>query len=416
MSLRLPQGHHVLCLETVSPANFGGAGGGATVDRPVAVDVFDELPYLPASALKGVLAGRTGNVRRRDGAINSRRSPLYGSPDGVAEDGGGRPGTLVFGDGELLSFPVALRDGRPAVVLIARTLFRLRQLGRLTLPGLRRIERDDAYQGNVDAGQLLVSARWADFGMAPATLAGLASRPVDAPVLAAAPRAAAALWRVAVEERTLAALGEDGRVEAGSLRTIELIPADVVFVSLVSNLGDEEANLGDVGVVQVGAWEGSGCGFLRLGVWQPPEEERSGEERLQPPGASSGVPGHEVMVRAFQAVEALRGTPAAAVARSAILDLGPRLRLRGLPGALAFCLARATGQEGPERKSRDREAYRWLLGALLGLDRTAGVEVLHERAVGAITGFVPPPAEFWETRLWLRRFSEMLPREEGTGG
>lgn len=417
MNLSIPPGHHLLRVVTMSPANFGDTGGTATVDRPVAVDVFDRLPYLPASSLKGVLAGLLGNVHHGDGTLQTRRTDLFGSPDEEAEDGRGRPGTLVLGDGELLCFPVPLRNGRVATVFAARTLYRLRHLGLLEADGLRRVRRDDAYQGDVAPDLLLHHARWSDFGMARGALPGAPEPVSGSSALVMAPDAAAALWQAAVEERTATALGEARRVRPGSLRTVEVIPPGTVFVSIVSNQSSRPAELGQPGPLQLGAWEATGCGFVEIDLWRP-APIGGADAPQEPPAAERPVlPEHEGMVRVYRAVRSIQERPeAGAVARSAILDLGPRLRIRGLPGTLAFCLARATGEDRPGGQSRERMAYAWLLRALLGLPEGAGADALRESTVAVITGASSPPPELEATRLWLRRFSEtMLRREEERG-
>lgn len=404
MSLRLPPGDHLLRLATLTPANFGDRGGRSTVDRPVAVDAFDGLPYLPSSSLKGVIACRHGNA----GSGDATRDRLYGAPD-LDEDGGGRPGCLVFGDGELLSFPVVLAGVGRVTVVVGRTLYRLHRLGKLDLPGLRRVDPEDAYQGEVAASHLPRRARWANFGVPPETLASLAG---DGSCLLAAPRLAADLWRLSVEERTLTRIGEDGTVEAGSLRTVELIPSETVFVCLVTNTSSNEERLGDIGVLQVGAWEAMGCGFLAADDWHPPPAGDPEPRPERPPGGGR-PPAHETMVRAFQAVRQIAEDGCAAIARSAILDFGPRWRIRGLPGTLAFAAARAVGDEtAPGRRGRERRAYRWLLATLFDLPAEAGEGTVRERTVQAITGEQPAPAELEETWLWMRRYSETMLRQE----
>lgn len=410
--LAVPPGHHLLRLAAVTPANFGDAGGNATVDRPVALDAWDHLPYLPGSALKGVLAGRFGNLGLPGEDLDPRRAALFGGPD-TAESPGG-PGSLVIGDGELLAFPVRLRTGGRATVLVGRTVYRPRRLGFLDLPGLRRVERPDGYQGAVPPEALPVAARWSDFGIGAAALSALAGEGGGSEALVAAPEAAEALWRAAVEERTQTALGEGRVVERGSLRSVELIPPGTVFVSLVSNLGEGPAGLGPATPLQVGAWEAVGCGFLEPSVWVPPGFAAGGKAPERPAPRIESPPDHEVMLRAFTAVRAIRAErpDEAAVARSALLDLGPRLRIRGLPGTLAFCLAKAGGEERPGRRSPEREAYRWLLRQLLGLEPAAPFAGVHRRAVAAISGAEPPPAELETTWLWLRRYAETLLRAE----
>lgn len=425
MTLRLPPGHRLLRLTALTPANCGESTGTAAVDRPVARDSWHGLPYLPGSALKGVLGTRLG----------AHRAALFGAPDDDLT-GGGRPAEVIVGDGEPLAFPVLLGEGRRGFVCVAATLYRLAALGLLEVPGLQRVERDDgvAVDGAADLPAVAARLPRARFGVAFGWLRQLAGIDPSATAVLAAPQSARLLWEAAVEARTLTALDAANVVRGGSLRRIELVPAGTVFLSLVTNRTSSEVDLGPSAALQIGAWEGIGLGwFAAEGAVASTAEERGeeGQGGAEPPSLPADAP-HEVMLRAFEAVETLRGRPEAGRARSAIFDLGPRLRIRGLPATLAFCLAKAGGGESgggalPDpsgavdaavlpAEGRERRAYRWLLGQLFGIGAEAAYDVLHARVVAVIGGAAQPPGDFEPTRLWLRRYAEtMLPRE-GAGG
>jgi hypothetical protein len=418
MSLIVPVGHHALRLAALTPANLGSAGGSAAVDRPLAVDAWSGLPYLPHSALKGVLAGRLGNVHLRGGALNTHRARHFGAPD-VNDDGSGRAGGLVFGDGEALAFPLLLRDGRRALVAVAATLRQLALQGVLPAVTLRPVEDPRAWEGPVAISDLPVLPEplsTARFGVGDKALSGLLG--FSGPVIVAAATAAGALWQAAVEERTLTALGEDGTVRDGSLRTVELIPTGALFVSLVSNLSGEEVDLGPASPIQLGAWEGTGCGYFSAAFLSPtpPGEASSGEASRSGEGEARPQPRHETMRTVFRAMRELAGRPEAARARSAIFDLGPRLAQQGLAVTLAFCLAKAGGKDAEiseDRVRTEQAAYRWILRRLFAAEPGLSQAALHERVVTAIReGESALPADFHETRLWLRRYAETLLEKE----
>lgn len=419
MSLKLPAGHRYLRLTALTPANCGHTGGSAAVDRPVAVDVCSGLPYLPHSALKGVLAGRWGNVYR-NGALNTARTKLFGAPD-ENDDGTGRAGDLVFGDAEALAFPLLLRDGRRALVAVAPTLWKLARHGLLPAISLRPVAEEKAWEGAVSPADLpLLSERLVTdrFGFDLATLAAWLG--FSGPVIVAASEAASELWQAAHEERTLTALGNGRTVRAGSLRTIELIPAGTHFVSLVSNLSKKEVDLGAASPLQLGAWEATGCGYFSAALLPelPPESAPDGEKRRFDESEDTPRPRHEVMRKVFLALQALKPETVRKRARSAIYDLGPRLAQRGLAVTLAFCLAKAGGGEDAEdledRIRAERDAYRFILGELFPPERRHPEKTLHQRVVEAIEeGDSALPPDFHETRLWLRRYAEtMLPKEK----
>lgn len=421
MNLTLPVGHHFLQLTALTPANCGDTGGSAALDRPLAVDVWSRLPYLPHSALKGVLAGRWGNVYH-GGTLNKSRTDLFGAPD-ENDDGTGRAGDLVFGDGEVLAFPLLLGDGRRALVAVAATLWRLARHGLLPAIPLRHVESDWTYEGPVSPSDLpLLSDRLktGSFGIDGETLAAWLG--FSGPVIVAATEAARALWQAAAEERMLTALGSGRTVRAGSLRTIELIPAGTHFVSLVSNLGGGEVDLGAASPIQLGAWEATGCGYFAASLLPqlPSGSTPNGEARRDGEAEAGPSLRHKVMHMVFQEMSALGPETMRARTRSAVFDLGPRLAQRGLAVTLAFCLAKAGGGEDAEgvedRIRTERTVYRWILRQLFAVGREGSHADLHNKVVAAIRdGDSALPPDFHETRLWLRRYAEtMLPKEKAS--
>lgn len=416
--LHLPRGYRLVRWTTLTPVNCGDTAGSAAVDRPVALDAWHRLPYLPSSSLKGVLAGRFGNAPGRGGAGASRKR-LFGAPDDD-EVGGGKPSDLVFGDGEPLAFPIVLADGRRARVVVATTLYSLAALGLIEAPSLRRVAAEDAYSTlpePLGLPPVPMPLRPARFGVDGPLLTRLVG--TGGPFVVAAPRAAEELWRASSETRTLTALGPDRRVQSGSLRTIELIPPESVFVSLVDNLAGEEADLGPAAPIQLGAWENVGFGYVRAELVgeEPTESENGTDDAVTEPTPAdmvgrSMIPPQEVMLRIFEATQSLVGRPESSRVRSAIFDLGPRLRIRGMPATLAFCLAKAGGgDEATEEASElsvERRAYRWLLRQLFAVPARSSHANLADSVMRAIAGEAPLPPDFEPTRLWLRRYAEVL--------
>src|SRR5437763_15492238 len=114
--MRLEPGEHLVRFAALTPANLGSAYGEATLDRPTRKEARFGLPYLPDSALKGVLAGALGDE-------GEAREALFGSADRDATDTQpgrfGEPSPVIFGNGELLAFPVPVVGGAPAWVFPA---------------------------------------------------------------------------------------------------------------------------------------------------------------------------------------------------------------------------------------------------------------------------------------------------------
>lgn len=379
-----PASHRLLRLETVTPANLGSAAGEATLDRPTQKDAQTGLPFIPDSALKGVLAAHHDSPGDRQ-----RRERLFGSADQSGPDGApGQPGSIVIGNGELLCFPVPCSLG-PAWVFPAPTIAWALRFGPATkaegdvsrllasletprvakvfawpvLPRLETYLKLEPVQGaTVEKGKssLLSLLRH---------LAGPAL-PEDTPLLVVAGGHASFLWQAAAESRALVALNTKTKTVSGSaLRQVELIPPGSVFLSLISYLAEETEegfNRSEGLLFQAGAWEGLGLGWLRA----VPVAPQSGEPKPLPPSnkkaftrsfdrSSVMVEAHRAVAHLDEHVDAVFHSKVRTVTRG----FGGRAQFSGLEAAFAFELAKA--KPAHPKPSVDARAHRWLLEALL---------------------------------------------------
>ena len=455
----------LLQLECVTPAHLGATGGEAMLDRPTQKDVLSGLPFLPGSALKGVLAGAFGDIpddpdSYAAGTPGASREARFGSPDrgqtrGVAS-------SIVVGNADLLAFPLSTGGADGAGIAWVFPVATAAKLARFADGGagessdvlalLARLERDAphgvVFSEPAATGLAAVfGLRSLDPGAVGAAGAALGGRlrfwagfdAASSPrVIVAGTGVARHLWPLAAERRTLTALEAERRiVRDGSLRTVELIPAGSVFVAPVTLLAGHEP---DLEPIQAGAWESLGLGWLRLSAVEKaageargaaPAEGRSapGGSPIAPPppgpaGAGPDTAGGPARVRtalvmkaAHAAVASLAASPDSGLrtaARAAVYNFGPRARLYGLGAAVAFSLARA--KPGSARPKAETRAHRWLLGALVGLG-----DNLHEAPATC------PPLNDWLAELpfqrdalaaasgaiveqrwrWLRRYAEV---------
>lgn len=438
--MKLRPGEQLVRLTAMTPAHLGSAAGETLLDRPTQKDAWHELPFVPDSALKGVLAGRHGDVD--DDEPNAKREDLFGSPDraggGTKAASFGRPGPLVIGNGELLAFPVPCTGGAPAwivpVTAVAwalrvagaagrlagamRALNRIDRSGKvLALPHLPRLAGPVAprqlreYSVHQEAPVLLQSLR---------RLAGPAL-PEDGALLFAPAGLAADLWRQAAEYRTLVALdGETRTVADRALRRVELIPAGTVFLSLVTCLDETVAGDGMPRRFQVGAWESLGLGWFEADLVEGAAEEPLPEVSPAAAGEDGRVAESRIMADARQAVDGLEGLSPSLLKklRAVVRGFGGRAQFGGLEAALAFELAKAKPEQA--RPSEDARAHRWLLTALFTPNPGPPAETGPSGRIREWLGkdpFAPGAldaqrAQILTRWLWLARFLEFGPEEE----
>lgn len=411
--MRIPAGVHSIAFDLLTPANFGGEQPTAACDRPVALDPWTGLPYIPNTALKGVIAGRFGNVRDGAGRWVASRIQRFGKPDDIDGESfeQGTPSPVVFGDGLLVSFPVLGRTGRMVHVFPVSTLARLSRFDDSLVGSYREFAKIDAMRrehrlvvtgsASPDEIALPLTSVSAEVDLTPLT--ALVGSNVS-PFLLAGSAAARRLWDLGSEDRTLTRLeGESKQVESGSLRRCQLIPPGSVFVSLVTNI-QKEIDLGGLRHLQVGAWESTGAGFLRTRfVSSAREANRVPLQRGPAPNMHSNG---EILADAFRRVSALQGQPISSKMRTVVHELGPRLQSQGLAKTLSFCLAKAKLFQTDRKPEAD--AYKRLLQWLLPHGEDLQAEAILTAAVQWIVGRQAPDPQLETRWLWLRRYCEGL--------
>ena len=198
-------------------------------------------PYLPDSALKGVLAAPHDEAVASEEGEEGPRERLFGRGDEGARRG--RPGSLVIGNGELLAFPSPLAGGGRAWIVpaLGAAAF-LDHEGSSSPQALDLLERLEQAPEDRRAFATPALPRLAfpiDLLPVPAGLAKLGGHallaslrrlagtavPPGAPLLVVASPVAAELWRTAAERRVLTGLDARRRtVSRGSLRAVEAHP------------------------------------------------------------------------------------------------------------------------------------------------------------------------------------------------
>jgi len=413
----------------LTPANFGAAAGEAALDRPTQKAEDSGLPYVPDSALKGVLAGEHGDAKEKE--TNPEREDLYGSPD--REDSPGNASRIVFGNAELLCFPLATEDGGTAYIVPAESLGRFLWLESATERFSEAVGLLTTLEAKAEQKPAVAFPAWPAihrrFELQPlaaytdphaiAELTLLLTRyaqrtpTTGEPFVVVPARLAARLWLHAAEMRTATALDRGRRVvREATLRTIELIPAGSIFLSLLT-LIDSNLQAPLQPQAQLGAGESNGLGWAGLS-WVDPLED-SVEDAAAAVSAPRTITFDEAdcMIDLHAAVRDLALDPSLwGKASAAAGNLGGRIQYSGLEAALAFELAKA--KPAHKEPSVEARAHRWLLAHVLGLAPETGSKQRAETLLEHLKrGFSAPGSlererEAILTRwLWLWRFLEL---------
>ena len=442
--MRLEPGDHLFRFVAVTPANLGDAGGTWELEQPTQKDPLHGLPFLADSALKGVLAGNLGNLNEEAPERTPRRARLYGSPDRFDRETGepiwGRPGRLIFGDAELLCFPLLAGGGARVWIFPALAVGRFLSVtphlaDKEVLKGLALLEEEPGLAavwgptpGLAEAFEIRpIRGTFARFHKPlRACLENLTQGAVtshDSWILTAAP-IAGRLWRAAREVRTLTEIEPSAKtVRAGTLRRIELIPAGSVFLSWTSLLGRKPV-VDLPSCAALGAGEGIGLGTFSLEAVKatlpdPTALASSPSESLDPSGSVNQAPQQPeplepLMVRMHRAVGdlAMAGSEeVAAAARSVCRQFGSRVKQNSLAGAIGFSLAKAKAAD-PE-PGVEAQAHRWLLWALLDLGPRAPFatgpwkELAERLATEPFLLEVIDEESTLQRNRWLQRFAEL---------
>ena len=478
-------GERWLHLEAVTPTHLGTESLSSDLESPTVTEPFHGLPFLADSALKGVLAAQ---LRDRDKAGRasgrSRRGRLFGEPDrfepGADAPVWGHPGEVVLGNGELLALPLLRAGGGRAWAVPAPALASFCASNQDPQRDAEPAAPAPALLAAVEAGspavlawtvdpatgralpcappRLEVAVPWETPVPGPRSAAlvheGLPelARRVEAltggsldptePRLLASAATLGRLWTLGADRRTSTALEEGTKtVTPGALRRVERIPVGTLFLARLTLTRPVE-DLELPPSLQVGSGESTGQGTVRLSLLDaapvaasptqdpapespPPEPQELGRKNAAapPPPPEEDRVMVEVLHR-VRAAAATAETPVLQATRSAIRNLGPRIQISGLEGALAFSLAKARAEE--PRPSAEQRAHRVIAAAALGLD---GEEAATRGPFPALAatlaeGFPSPDPKTLEwLALWLRRTAELglrtataMPSETDEGG
>lgn len=425
--MKVPTGQSWLLLELVTPANFGSGEGRADVDRPTVKDPQRNLPYVPHSVIKGVIAGRHGDIDEVEAERSRTREERYGSPD--RPDRLGEAGPVVFGDGELLSYLLPGRDGgevrvfpapvvaqclagSPASESRAAALELLDLVERLARAGASEPVAGDSGSETARSPR---SWTWLDDGKVQnlwqhlrgeiRRWIGPGSKGTE-PWLVASGRGAATGWTMAHEERTATAIDPERHTVAdGSLRSIELCPAGTVFVSRLS-VARPGLDLDFPELLQIGAREAEGFGFCRVALGGETAGPGSRAEiAVASTPARSSRSAARVMAEMHQRLLSAKDEPAPVrgAIRAVITHFGGRAHFQGLRNAVSFSLAKA--KPGSSAASPEPLAHRWFLEALLEPEPSLAI---WAREPGVLETLDPQREALFERWLWLRRYAELL--------
>ena len=115
--MNVKSGNSFLRIHLLTPANFGAAGGKATLDSPTQVDAYSELPFIPDSSLKGVFKSffemnELAGIEKVFGSQDINSDTFIESDGKIVMSSHHDSGKLIFGNGELLAFPFVTSEGQ----------------------------------------------------------------------------------------------------------------------------------------------------------------------------------------------------------------------------------------------------------------------------------------------------------------
>ena len=124
-------------IHAVTPLHVGSGRGVGYIDLPVAREKVTNWPYIPGSAVKGVVADHFGATDAERKANALARAAFGTANDGDTTEANSTAGSLVFTDARIVCLPIRSFYGTFAWVTSPFCLERLKRDLRLELPALR---------------------------------------------------------------------------------------------------------------------------------------------------------------------------------------------------------------------------------------------------------------------------------------
>lgn len=373
----------MLLIEALTPIAIGSGEGDAYADRLVASSVWEGIPLLPHSALKGALGRQDDDCPRQ---------PL-------------------FGDALLAAFGLPLPQGGWVDVLCGSTLAAFRDL----LPpggdeGFPALGREDVLVSGSPTALPLLRPEWRllsdDGGLIQGWRQLLGLHGHQGAMLVGS-EVAAGLWAAARELRPHVTLDADGAARAGSLRVEEAVPALSRFLCRVT-LSPAAEWEPPRGPRNIGADLGCGLGFFQASwaAWRRDdsvtEGRVSGERGVTISRQSDRT---ELMLQAYRSWQAVsedspnQGGAGIRELRAIVQELPSRIRQCGLRASLAFSCDKALRADGGVAR-----AHAVLLRLLF--PAAAEDQEAVRRALAVIRGREEPPADLGRRLEWLKRMGQ----------
>jgi CRISPR-associated protein Cmr4 len=129
-------------LHAISPLHVGAGRGVGYIDLPLAREKGTNWPYIPGSAVKGVIADSHGATE-----IKRKSDPLAAAAFGKAGEDDASAGSLVFSDASIVCLPVRSFYGTFAWITSPLALRRLRRRD-LAIPSIAEVKHIYTIAGN----------------------------------------------------------------------------------------------------------------------------------------------------------------------------------------------------------------------------------------------------------------------------
>lgn len=422
MSIHIKPGNNVLTFYSLTPANFGTQWGTIYVDSPTQIDEQYGLPYIPNSALKGILRSNIELTKKNANLIKKHH---FGTPDGpIEKEKFGSEGKIIFGNAYPVIFPFKFLNREKAFIVPIVNLYYLNNfISFIAIDSkvndlFKTIISEDKNRNIFCLNSFNILS---DFKInlypyrVPSEtieeilkiLSKLTSSNFieNKNFILAGPKMSKLLWQKSSELRYQIEINGKKITKDGSLRTIELIPEETLFASVISNFSNHKFPIIDP-IISIGAWEKYGFGWFLLNRFSRTDIILNDNQFHSDKIKINTVIDSEIMTNIYRAIFT-KELPESKKILTIAQNFGIYLHKYGIEAALFFELAKAKAYK--KSNSAETLSHRWLLAQLMEMETDIENASEIKKIAKKITNKIPSISEEETIKMakivsWIKRF------------